>query len=173
MSRAPRNPRAGAIDPAAWRDLPDEEATLHFAAALARALPADDLPLVLYLHGDLGAGKTTLARGMLHAMGEQGAVRSPTYALVAEYHPQGQRVLHLDLYRLSDADELIALGLGDYLPGSRLWLVEWPDRGEYGGLPPADAHVFLEPTRTGRRVQILHETERGAGWQGRVLADSG
>lgn len=169
----PANLHAAAAHPAAWRELPDEEATLQFAAALARALPTDEEPLVLYLHGDLGAGKTTLARGVLHAMGEQGAVRSPTYALVAEYQPRGQRVLHLDLYRLADPEELIALGLGDYLPGSRLWLVEWPDRGAHGGLPQADAHVFLEPSGAGRRVLIVGATERGRQWGETVLTDSG
>jgi len=162
---------AGALT--AWQSLPDEEATLAFAAALVRALPADAMPLVLYLHGDLGAGKTTLARGMLRALGEQGAVRSPTYALVAEYAPRGARVLHLDLYRLSDPDELHALGLADYLPGSRLWLIEWPERGRGGALPAADAELFIEPHDRGRRVRLLARTPAGVGWLNALVADSG
>jgi tRNA threonylcarbamoyladenosine biosynthesis protein TsaE len=157
---------------ARWLSLADEEATLQFAATLARALPADEQPLVLYLHGDLGAGKTTLARGMLHAMGERGAVRSPTYGLIAEYQPQGRRVMHLDLYRLNDPDELHALGLADHLPGSSLWLIEWPDKGEGGGLPAADAHVDLEPQGTARRVRIRPASARGAAWARASGADS-
>lgn len=157
---------------AAWM-LADEAATLQFAARMARSMPAH-APLVVHLHGDLGAGKTTLARGLLHAMGERGAVRSPTYALMAEYEPQpAQRVLHLDLYRLSDPDELHALGLADQLPDSRLWLVEWPQRGEGGGLPAADLHVALEPLDTGRRVRLTGLSPAGLEWLRRLGADSG
>lgn len=160
-------------DAAQWTALPDEAATLDFAARLARALPAAITPLVVHLHGDLGAGKTTLARGMLRAMGERGAVRSPTYALIAEYEPDGRRVLHLDLYRLADPEELLALGLADYLPGSHLWLVEWPERGETGGLPPADAHVYLQPAGNARRVRLVAGSAAGARWLQALAADSG
>lgn len=153
--------------------LADEAATLHFAHALADALPRDEQPLVIYLHGDLGAGKTTLARGMLQAMGEQGAVRSPTYGLIAEYAPRGRRVLHLDLYRLQAPDELEQLGIADYLPGSRLWLIEWPEQGAGGALPPADAHVWLEPAGEGRRARIQASSARGATWKASLAADSG
>jgi tRNA threonylcarbamoyladenosine biosynthesis protein TsaE len=140
---------------------------------LARALPAQAPPLVLYLHGDLGAGKTTLARGVLRELGESGPVRSPTYSLVAEYEPAGQRVLHLDLYRLNSPDELQALGLADYLHGSRLWLVEWPERGEGGGLPPADASLYLEPDGGGRRVQLIPASAAGRAWVAALQTDSG
>lgn len=160
-------------DAAQWLALPDEAATLAFAARLARTLPVASTPMVLYLHGDLGAGKTTLARGMLHAMGERGAVRSPTYALIAEYEPEGRRVLHLDLYRLDDPEELLALGLADYLPGSQLWLVEWPGRGEAGGLPPADAHLHLEPVASGRRVRVVAGSPSGARWLQALAEDFG
>lgn len=153
--------------------LPDEPATLAFAARLARCLPAADTPFVLYLHGDLGAGKTTLARGLLRALGEQGAVRSPTYGLVAEYTPPGGRVLHLDLYRLHDPEELHALGLADYLPGSRLWLVEWPERAGAGGLPAADAAVFLAPEGLGRTIRLEPRSRLGERWVTDVNADAG
>ncbi len=153
--------------------LVDEAATLQFAARMARTMPGH-APLVVHLHGDLGAGKTTLARGLLHALGERGAVRSPTYALMAEYEPQpAQRVLHLDLYRLSDPDELHALGLADHLPGSRLWLIEWPQRGEGGGLPAADLHVELDPLDAGRCVRLTGQSQAGLGWLRRLGADSG
>lgn len=156
-------PAADAARP--WHLLADEQATLAFAARLAAALPRDNLPLVLYLQGDLGAGKTTLARGMLRALGEQGAVRSPTYALLAEYLPQGQRVLHLDLYRLESPDDLLALGLADHLPGSTLWLIEWPGRGAGGGLPEPDAMVYLEPVASGaRRARLEPASPRGRQW---------
>lgn len=154
-------------------DLPDETATLEFAARLAANLPADAAPLVVHLHGDLGAGKTTLARGMLRAMGEQGAVRSPTYSLVAEYEPAGQRVVHLDLYRLQGAEELHALGLADYLPGSRLWLVEWPERAAGSGVPPPDASVWLEPTGAGRHARVVGHTAAGMQWMRAVSAEPG
>jgi tRNA threonylcarbamoyladenosine biosynthesis protein TsaE len=152
-----------------WHALADEAATLAFAARLAAVLPQDGPPLVLYLQGDLGAGKTTLARGMLQAMGERGPVRSPTYALMAEYQPQGRRVLHLDLYRLESADDLLALGLADHLAGSALWLIEWPERGAAGGLPPADANLYLEPVASGaRRLRLDPVSPRGLHWAERA-----
>jgi tRNA threonylcarbamoyladenosine biosynthesis protein TsaE len=144
--------------------LPDEAATLAYAARLAGALPASEAPLVVYLHGDLGAGKTTLARGLLHAMGEAGPVRSPTYGLLAEYAPPPGRVLHLDLYRLRSPDELLALGLADYLPGSRLWLIEWPERGGGQGLPAADAEVHLDVRDGGRQLRLLPRSTLGQRW---------
>ncbi len=118
--------------------LAEESATLQFAARMATRLPAQP-PFVLYLQGDLGTGKTTLTRGMLRALGEQGAVRSPTYGLIAEYETPRGRVLHLDLYRLRSAAELAALGLADYLADSLLWLIEWPEQAQGGRLPTADA----------------------------------
>jgi tRNA threonylcarbamoyladenosine biosynthesis protein TsaE len=106
-------------------------------------------------------------------MGESGAVRSPTYALIAEYAPGGRRVMHLDLYRLSDPDEILALGLADYLPGSALWLVEWPQRGVGAGLPAADAEVHLEAVGQARRVRVVPRTPAGLAWARGLDADSG
>jgi tRNA threonylcarbamoyladenosine biosynthesis protein TsaE len=154
------------------RFLPDEAATLDYAACLARNLPPAGRPLVVYLYGDLGAGKTTLARGLLHALGEQGAVRSPTYGLLAEYATPAGRVLHLDLYRLRAPDELVGLGLADYLPDSRLWLIEWPEQAGGQGLPPADVEVRLEPEGAGRRIRILPASEPGRHWVTSVNADA-
>lgn len=166
------NASSPAQDAGNWVSLADEAATGRFAARLARALPAADAPLVLYLHGDLGAGKTTLARGMLQAMGETGPVRSPTYALMTEYEPAGRRVLHLDLYRLESPDDLLALGLADQLPDSALWLIEWPGKGAGGELPPADADIHLEPVGAARRARILPRSASGARWAAAVDADS-
>jgi tRNA threonylcarbamoyladenosine biosynthesis protein TsaE len=158
---------------APWLSLADEAATLAFGARLARALPDGAAPLVLYLHGDLGAGKTTLARGMLRQLGESGPVRSPTFALLAQYFPGGRAVVHLDLYRLDAPAELLALGLADYLQGSVLWLVEWPEKGQGTGLPAPDAHVYLEPEASARRVHIEAASPLGRQWAGAVAADSG
>ncbi len=155
------------------RFLPDEAATLACAAQLARCLPPPDAPLVVYLHGDLGTGKTTLARGLLHALGEQGAVRSPTYGLLTEYTLAAGRVLHLDLYRLRTPDELAALGLADYLPGSRLWLIEWPERAEGKGLPEADVEAHLEVEGSGRRIQLRSCSALGERWLAAANADAG
>jgi tRNA threonylcarbamoyladenosine biosynthesis protein TsaE len=156
-----------------WLPLADEAATEDFGARLARTLPVQPAPVVLYLHGELGAGKTTLARGILRALGEAGPVRSPTYALVAEYVPAGQRVLHLDLYRLESPDELQTLGLADYLHGSRLWMVEWPDRGAGGELPAPDASLYLEPLGAARRARFIAVTPAGDAWVTALVTDSG
>jgi tRNA threonylcarbamoyladenosine biosynthesis protein TsaE len=151
------------IAPAAGIFLADESAMLRFAAHMAGCLPAGK-PIVLYLQGDLGTGKTTLARGMLHALGEQGAVRSPTYGLVAEYDTPRGRVLHLDLYRLRAPEELAALGLADFLADTCLWLVEWPEQARDARLPPADARVCIAVEGQGRRLLVQSESDAGRLW---------
>ncbi len=153
--------------------LPDEEATLRLAAKMAKLLPTDGPPFVLHLHGDLGTGKTTLTRGVLRALGEQGAVRSPTYGLIAEYETPHGRVLHLDLYRLRSADELQALGLADYLADSRLWLIEWPEKAEGERLPAADARVCIDVVSTGRQVHIEPQSGAGQRWLTGLNPDPG
>lgn len=137
--------------------LADEAATEHLGAVLARALPRNAL---VFLHGNLGAGKTTLARALLRALGHAGAVRSPTYTLVEPYEIEGRRVFHFDLYRLSDPEELEAIGLRDYLDGDSLCLIEWPERGA-GMLPAADLDIHLAIDGTGRHARLLAEGENG------------
>jgi tRNA threonylcarbamoyl adenosine modification protein YjeE len=106
---------------------------------------------------------------MLRELGETGAVRSPTYGLLLEYSPPGGRVVHLDLYRLAGAGELQALGLGDYLPGSRLWLVEWPDNAGGAGLPAADASVRIAVESGGRRLALEAYSAVAQHWVTRVM----
>lgn len=132
--------------------LPDAAATEALGAALAQWL-GDRCGAVIYLHGELGAGKTTLARGLLHGLGVTGAVRSPTYTLVEPYELSGRRVLHMDLYRLQDAEELMSLGVHDDSPRDSVWLVEWPERG--GELLPLPTLVVdLARCGEGRRAAL-------------------
>lgn len=146
-------------DPVRTLHLPDAEATATLARALAATRPAH---AVVHLQGDLGAGKSTLARAWLRALGVTGAVRSPTYTLVERYPlAGGGEALHLDLYRIGDAGELEFLGLDD--ADARLWLVEWPDRGR-GALPPADLEAALEVDGEGRRCRLWFRGDAGAAW---------
>ncbi|MBB1472324.1 tRNA (adenosine(37)-N6)-threonylcarbamoyltransferase complex ATPase subunit type 1 TsaE [Luteimonas sp. MC1782] len=139
--------------------LADETATAALAAALAATQPAW---AAVHLHGDLGAGKSTLARAWLRALGVTGAVRSPTYTLVERYPlAEGGEALHLDLYRIGDAGELEFLGLDD--SDARLWLVEWPERG-LAALPRADLEVWLAVEGEGRHCRLHAATAAGAAW---------
>ncbi len=109
------------------RRLPDPEATERLGRQLAAVLPAGG---VVFLQGDLGAGKTSVARGILRGLGVEGPVKSPTYTLIESYAVgQGRWVHHLDLYRLADAGELEWLGLRDLFTERSLVLIEWPERG--------------------------------------------
>lgn len=132
--------------------LADEAATTRLGTDLAQVLVAR-AGGVLYLRGDLGAGKTTLARGFLRAAGFGGTLRSPTYTLIEPYAREGLSVLHMDLYRLRDPSEIEQLGLVDYPPETCLWLVEWPERGA-GWLPPADVTVELRYEGAGRVAEL-------------------
>lgn len=133
-------------------------------AALARGLPALDAgPLLLFLTGELGAGKTTLTRGLLAALGAGGPVRSPTYTLVEVYDLSGLSVVHADLYRLLDPEELEALGLRDlYLP-RHLWIVEWPERAA-GALPAPDLTLRLAIEPPGHSVCVEAASAKGGAW---------
>lgn len=140
--------------------LADPAATDALGAALAVHAPPG---AVVYLEGGLGAGKSSLARAWLRALGVQGAIKSPTYTLVERYAlAGGGEAAHLDLYRLADAGELDFLGL-DELAGARLWLVEWPDRGG-AGLPPPDLRLQLAHAGPGRLARLQATSARGEAW---------
>jgi tRNA threonylcarbamoyladenosine biosynthesis protein TsaE len=144
-------------------ELPDEDATLALGARLARALLAlAGDALIVRLRGDLGAGKTTLVRGWLRALGHAGAVKSPTYTLAEPYRPErGPAVVHFDLYRLGDADELDAIGFRDYLAGGATCLLEWPERAE-ALLASAELDICLAAAGAGRRALVDARSERVA-----------
>lgn len=131
--------------------LPQPAATEALGAGLARALRP--LAGLLWLEGPLGAGKTTLARGLLRALAVAGPIRSPTFTLVEPYDTPFGRVLHLDLYRLGDAAEFYALGLDDEPPEQALWLVEWPQRAARA-LPRPRLRVELALEGDARRARL-------------------
>ncbi len=134
------------------RRLADTTATEALGAGLVPLLRRGDGG-VIYLQGTLGAGKTTLARGLLRALEVSGSIRSPTYTLMELYEINGLEIIHLDLYRLSDASELLGLGLDDYPPERCWWLVEWPEHGA-GYLPAATLTVSLQVTDNSRLARI-------------------
>lgn len=140
-----------------FRVLPDEEATLAAGAKLAQACGGHG---VIALHGNLGSGKTTLCRGIIRALGHQGAVKSPTFTLVEPYELGGTRVLHYDLYRLTDPEEVEFLGMRDFLDGRTLTLIEWPEKAA-GFLPPPDLELTLEVLNSGRRLSWQALTSHG------------
>jgi tRNA threonylcarbamoyladenosine biosynthesis protein TsaE len=138
----------------------DEAALVDLARALAPALAAGG---VVYLRGDLGAGKTTFARALLQALGVGERVKSPTYSLIESYDAGGLETHHLDLYRIADPEELEWLGLdGLWRPGA-LVLVEWPQRGG-GLLPTADLELELRHAGAHRDMLATSFSPRGAGW---------
>ena len=131
--------------------LADESATLALGGRVAGTA---QVPQVIFLRGDLGAGKTTFSRGFLRGRGHDGSVKSPTYTLVEPYEAvPGGPVFHLDLYRLGDAQELTYLGLGDYLSAQGILLIEWPERAE-AQLPPATLDITLIPDGSGRKAMV-------------------
>jgi len=128
----------------------NEQQMLEYGQQLATELKAG---MLIYLEGDLGAGKTTLVRGVLQGFGHQGAVKSPTYNIVEEYNLASQHVYHFDLYRLNDPEELEYMGIRDYLSNENICFIEWPDKG-HGLLPAADLIIEIQIIGEQRQLKI-------------------
>jgi tRNA threonylcarbamoyladenosine biosynthesis protein TsaE len=146
------------------------EVTEALGAKLARARPVHrDALAVIYLTGDLGAGKTTFARGFLHALGVTGAIHSPTYTVLETYETAAATVVHLDLYRLRDTAELEPLGLRDLAVPGTVWLIEWPERGT-GGLLPADIQIRFSVEVEAHAIVLDGLSDLGSAWLNRLDA---
>ena len=146
------------------RSAADTEA---FGAALARSLPEPGSLAVIALTGELGAGKTTVVRGLLRALGFDAPVRSPTYTLL-ELYPLGSRtVVHADLYRLRDPAELDLLGLREWAQPGHLWCIEWPERAA-GRLPTPDLTLSLAVVAGGHEIAATAGSAAGTAWLARL-----
>ena len=137
--------------------LADENATIALAVRLAAQLRPG---MVIYLHGDLGAGKTCMVRGILNALGYSGRVKSPTYTLLEPYHAAGLDVCHFDLYRLQDENEWESAGFRDEFDGQAVFLIEWPEKAQ-SFIPSADLLIELKILPQGREVVIKGKTTMG------------
>jgi tRNA threonylcarbamoyladenosine biosynthesis protein TsaE len=138
-------------------ELADEDAMVSFGWAISSSLIKNNAlikkPVVITLQGQLGAGKTTLSRGLLQGLGHRGSVKSPTYTLVEPYQLPVGSVFHFDLYRIVDAEELEYMGFAEYLAEAKLCLIEWPEPGQ-GFLPQADIAVEISQSGEGRCVTL-------------------
>lgn len=142
-------------------ELTDEQAMLDLGARIARVLPALPTRFLITLNGDLGAGKTTLVRGVLRGLGYEGRVKSPTYPLLEVYKAPGFVLNHFDLYRLETPEALIEAGFEENLSGAGVSFVEWPDRaGNY--LPGIDWQIVITDSKSGgRSVSLEAQSEQG------------
>lgn len=147
--------------------LADESATIAIGDGLAKVLLSQNEEcdkaqpaLIVYLNGDLGAGKTTLTRGFVRGMGHKGNVKSPTYTLVEPYELPPWQVYHFDLYRLSDAEELEYMGIRDYFAENSCCFIEWPEKGA-GILAKADIVIELDYQDEQRTVELCALSARG------------
>jgi len=141
--------------------LEDEQKMQAFGEKIAQVIGQINAPLLILLNGDLGAGKTTLSRGILNGLGHRGSVKSPTYTLVEPYDLEIGKVFHFDLYRLVDPEELYDIGFNDYLTESQLCMIEWPDKGG-SLLPKADMSLQINSNGTGRQVILTAQTSLGS-----------
>jgi tRNA threonylcarbamoyladenosine biosynthesis protein TsaE len=141
-------------------NLPDARATERLGAALAAGVAPGR---VLHLRGELGSGKTTLVRGLLHELGYPGRVKSPTYTLVEPYELSSLHFYHFDFYRLRNVQEWLSSGFREYFNPDSACVVEWPERAG-AALPPPDVEVHLEYAGEGRRAHLRAFTPSGEAW---------
>jgi tRNA threonylcarbamoyladenosine biosynthesis protein TsaE len=134
-------------------ELNGEQEMVEFGGKFSSILGRREEPIIILLSGDLGAGKTTLCRGLLQGLGHSGTVKSPTYTLVESYDLALGRVLHVDLYRLLDPQELEHMGFADYVQESKLCLIEWPENG-LGYLPNSHLMIKITLSEIGRCVTL-------------------
>jgi len=137
--------------------LEDETATVNMGDRLAQVVQQG---AVIFLHGDLGAGKTTLTRGIVQGLGHTGKVKSPTYTLVEPYELANCSVYHFDLYRLGDPEELEYMGIRDYFAPTAICVIEWPEKG-HGFIPTPDLNITMQYQGEQRQISIETESERG------------
>jgi tRNA threonylcarbamoyladenosine biosynthesis protein TsaE len=143
------------------RDLGDDRATMALGRDLARGI---DQGMQLHLHGDLGAGKTTLVRGLLRALGFEERVKSPTFTLVEPYELSKLSLYHFDFYRFEDPEELRSAGFLEFFGTTAVCIVEWPEKARTF-LPAPDLEIWLQATdHGGRSARLVANTERGARW---------
>ena len=139
--------------------LENEAATVNAGHKFAETVGSSEL--CVYLYGDLGAGKTTLCRGIVQGYGHSGKVKSPTYTLVEPYELPNKNIFHFDLYRLASAEELQFMGLDEYFSSpARLCLIEWPEKGQ-GFIPDPDIALLLSDVDAGRKLFINAYSEQG------------
>jgi tRNA threonylcarbamoyladenosine biosynthesis protein TsaE len=151
--------------------LPDNSATDALGAGLARTFPGASSGAIVHLRGDLGSGKTTCARSMLHALGVIATVRSPTYTLVDTYSVSALICVHVDLYRLQSAGEVEELGLRDLTGPGYLMLVEWPEKGGRA-VPAPDLLLQLQYAGEARTATLGAGSDVGRGWISKLAIDN-
>jgi len=137
--------------------LNDESATISLAYRIAAQLQPG---MIIHLHGDLGAGKTTLVRGVLNSFGYSERVKSPTYTLVEPYHIAGLDLLHFDLYRLQNEQEWESAGFRDDHDGKKIFIIEWANKGG-NSIPQADIEINIEILPAGRKAELHANTTLG------------